>query len=347
MPSVQGKRASFKKGQKVCINLGYVTDEGDAVLDFKAGQITRGEKFTDPVTNEIIFYYDVLIPDYNKGVETRFEESYLLKYNADLIHGVLTPEADAIRLYCMDVAKAKWEIDRQTVVPTQLRLTIPPSLKQMVLDDYDLIMHQGKILPLPRPAHSKPSVSELIRDWQVFRKDEEEEDLCLKIDEISDKLIEYFDLSLRQFLLFQPEVAACDLALASSHHSEENLMPSDIYGAEHLVRLIVKLPELVPTVLMSSPGNAQFIITVEEEINDLLAWAIDESRTENLLAAKEEYIVNPHWTPPPVVATTGVTTPGSKKGGKSEAEQQGQEHENEGEEKAMEEDGEEPTAAVE
>jgi mortality factor 4-like protein 1 len=217
-----------------------------------------------------------------------------------------------------------------------MRLTIPPSLKKMVLDDYDLIMHQGKILPLPRPAFSKPSVTQLIRDWQIFRKIDEEEELCLQIDEISDKLIEYFDLSLRQFLLYQPEVAACDLALATTGE-----VPSQIYGAEHLVRLIVKLPQLVPVVLMSSPGNAQYIITVEGELGDLLAWATEDTRKENLIAAPEEYILNPHWTPP-VIATTGgaLNTPGAKKGGKG-----GVQQENEGEGKAMDEDGDEPAVA--
>jgi hypothetical protein len=341
MPSAQPKtRASFKKGQRVCINVGYITDEGQSVLDFKAGTVTRGEKYTDPETHAVIFFYDVLIPGYNKDAESRFEEGELLRYNADLINNVLTPESHAIRLYCKEVAEARWHMDRQTVVPPQLRLTIPPSLKQMVLDDFDLIMHQGKILPLPRPAHSRPSVAELIRDWQVFRKDEEEEELCIKIDEISDKLIEYFDLSLRQSLLFQPEVTACDVALAAT----SDLAPSDIYGAEHLVRLIVKLPELVPTVLMSSPGNAQFVITVEEEIGDLLAWLIEDVRRENLLASKEEYLINPHWTPPPVIApTSGEKPPGAKRGRKSEA--QKEKSKEGGEEKAMEVDGEEEGVA--
>ncbi|KAG7672542.1 putative Protein MRG2 [Nannochloris sp. 'desiccata'] len=333
MPSAQGKRARFKKGQKVLFPEPYTTEDGDVDHLWHAGQITRGEKFTDPETNQIIFYYDVLIPNLNKGAESRYQEEELYKYNADLIHGVPSAEADDIRAYARAATETKRILERHSVIPPQLRLTIPPSLKQMVLDDYDLIMHQGKILPLPRPAHSKPSVTQLIRDWQVFRKIDEEEELCLQIDEISDRLIDYFDLSLRQFLLFQPEVAACDLALSTT-----GKVPSQIYGAEHLVRLIVKLPELVPVVLMSSPGNAQFIITVEEEIGDLLAWATDDTRKQNLISAKEEYIVNPHWTPP-VIATIGgaMTTPGAKKGGK------GGVHQENGDEKmGMEENGEEP-----
>jgi MRG len=336
MPSAPGNRARFKKGQKVLFPEPYTTEDGDFDHLWHAGQITRGEKYTDPETNQIIFYYDVLIPNLNKGIESRYQEDELYKYNADLIHGVFSPEADDIRAYARAATEAKRMMERHTIIPPQLRLTIPPSLKQLVLDDYDLIMHQGKILPLPRPAHSKPSVAQLIRDWQVFRKLDEEEELCVQIDEISDKLIEYFDLSLRQYLLFQPEVTACDLALSSLGEA-----PSQIYGAEHLVRLIVKLPELVPVVLMSSPGNAQFIITVEDEIGDLLAWATDETRQEILLSTKEDYIINPHWTPPPVIAPTALTTPGAKKGGKGGA----QENEN-GEEKAMEEDAEDAAAAV-
>ena len=336
MPSDKGKRARFKKGQKVIIAQSYPSEDGGLELTYHLGQITRGEKYTDPETHQATFYYDVHIPDYNKGAEARFEENELMKYDVNLLTGDVSAEADAARARALEAAEAKQQMERQTIVPPQLRLTIPPSLKQMILDDHDLITHQGRILPLPRSNHSKPSVAQLIRDWQEFRKLEEPEALCLQIDEISDKLIEYFDLSLRQFLLFQPEVAACDLALEST-----GLVPSQMYGAEHLVRLIVKLPDLVPVVLMSTPGNAQFIIIVEDEIGDLLAWATEETRTGNLFSTKEDYIANPHWTPPPVIAATGpgtLITPGSK----SKKRKAGSQEET-GEEKAMEveEEGEE------
>ena len=65
-----------------------------------------------------------------------------------------------------------------------------------------------------------------------------------QIGEVAEGLLSYFDNALQQLLLYQAEAATCKAAL------EGGAAPADVYGAEHLLRLFVKLPELVPVVMM-------------------------------------------------------------------------------------------------
>jgi hypothetical protein len=55
-------------------------------------------------------------------------------------------------------------------------------------------------------------------------------------------LVAYFDKALSHCLLFPSERAQARAALGGG------ALPSSVYGAEHLLRLFVKLPELLPQV---------------------------------------------------------------------------------------------------
>lgn len=58
--------------------------------------------------------------------------------------------------------------------------------------------------------------------------------------QIVDGLKTYFDKTLRPMLLYPEEIAQARKAL------EGGKSPSSVYGAEHLLRLFVKLPEILP-----------------------------------------------------------------------------------------------------
>lgn len=64
---------------------------------------------------------------------------------------------------------------------------------------------------------------------------------------------------------------------------------ADVYGAEHLVRLFVKLPELVAVPMMALPEDAKYILTVEEHIEDLMGYMIDSRHKDRLFASSGEY----------------------------------------------------------
>ena len=71
---------------------------------------------------------------------------------------------------------------------------------------------------------------------------------------------------------------------------EKNVVPADAYGAEHLIRLFVKLPDLVSVPMMALPDDARYILTVEEHIHDLMRYMSDSKTKGKIFSAPEEYV---------------------------------------------------------
>lgn len=65
--------------------------------------------------------------------------------------------------------------------------------------------------------------------------------------------------------------------------------PTDVYGAEHLVRLLVKLPELVCVRMMALPENARYIVMAEDVIQDLMSYLSQPDQYETLFAPPQAY----------------------------------------------------------
>ena len=312
-------RARYKKGQKCLHFQALQQDDGEDKIIFRPATITKAEKRINPETRQGVYFYWIQYMEDNSYAE--IEEKELTKYNEALISGKESDVADDLRQVAQDVVEEKRRKERINEIPSQLRIRVPPVLKKIVLDDHDLITEQGKILPLPRPTHSRPSVAEIIEGWKTFRQLDEDEVICAQTEEIAAGLLSYFDSALRYCLLYPHEVAACDAALQLG---AGGIAPSEVYGSEHLARLIVKLPELISVVLMVGSGDAQKVITLEDEVEDFLAYMTAEEETRNrLFSAVHEYVENPDWvpTPPPpppqiaqshAVAVERNTTPTAK-----------------------------------
>lgn len=228
-----------------------------------------------------------------------------LQYDASLLDGGTSVAADE----AVANKKRKAELEAEAIrhqklladIPLQLRLRIPAPLKKVVLDDHERVTQKGLALRLPRSKDDKPSVADIIKEWQESRSNEEEsaekEVDQEAVAQVATGLISYFDNALRQFLLYQAEVPLYDAALQGG-----KLAPSDVYGAEHLLRLFIKLPELVPVVMMCTHGDAQHVLTMEEQVHDLMNSLTDEDRQGVLFAGEEDYEKNEHWVPPPVLS---------------------------------------------
>ncbi|KAK2660217.1 hypothetical protein Ddye_006750 [Dipteronia dyeriana] len=115
-----------------------------------------------------------------------------------------------------------------------VNLQIPPTLKKQLVDDCESITHLGKLVKLPR----SPNVVEILNKYCDYRskKDGLGAD---STEEIVKGLQCYFDKALPVMLLYKSERQQCEDAVAAGHS------PSTIYGAEHLLRLFVKLPEFL------------------------------------------------------------------------------------------------------
>ncbi len=66
--------------------------------------------------------------------------------------------------------------------------------------------------------------------------------------------------------------------------------PCDVFGGEHLVRLLVKLPELVPVAHMS-PAH---ILALEARLHELMGMMCELKNQGKFFSTAEEYKPNPH-----------------------------------------------------
>jgi len=277
-------RALFKKGQK-CLTPRFEVDYGgEDRIYFEQGEVMRAEKrVLDDNGEESMYFYLIKFSGSKKATEVWMEEPDLFKYDVDLLHDVSTEATLEAKRRAWRIYKEKKEQMRMIDVPEHLRLRVPPRMKKELYDEYVSVVESGQILPLPRA----PTVSDIVKNWnqKVVEEVESMSDETREAVAIVVKnLLEYFNLGLRQFLLYRSEVPLYDKVIV-----EGKKEPADVYGAEHLVRLLVKLPELVCVRMMALPENAKYIVMAEDVIQDLMSYLSQPEQLETLFAPSQEY----------------------------------------------------------
>lgn len=156
-----------------------------------------------------------------------------------------------------------------------LELDLPPLLKKQLLEDYACIVEQGKRLPLPRNPSVEQVLQRYVVDAQQHRGSSEgEEELALG-------LRTYFDKALQVVLLYRGEREQAVEALADGR------VASCVYGAEHLLRLFIKLPELMAVAVATEQQAANVSVMVQ----DLMVWMSDNA--SSLFMSRDGYL-EPH-----------------------------------------------------
>lgn len=110
-------------------------------------------------------------------------------------------------------------------------------MKLKLIDDWERVTREKKLVPLPR----EPNITSLLDDFvQAKAKRSTHERLYV---EVCDGMRSYFNQSLGSILLYKYETKQFRDATRTDAKKATALV--DIYGAEHLLRLFVKLPELL------------------------------------------------------------------------------------------------------
>jgi MRG len=111
-----------------------------------------------------------------------------------------------------------------------IKLTVPDSLKALLVDDWENVTKNQQLVPLPR----NPTVVQILQKYResIPKKREGSADADV-FDEVIAGLKLYFDRSLGTILLYRFERQQY-MEIRKEHPNKE---PSEIYGAEHLLRL--------------------------------------------------------------------------------------------------------------
>lgn len=123
-----------------------------------------------------------------------------------------------------------------------VKIQIPSTLKKQLVDDWEFVTKHDKLVTLPR----SPTVDDILTKYLEYRA-KKDGMITDSVGEILKGLRCYFDKALPMMLLYKKERQQYQESVI------DNVSPSTIYGAEHLLRLFVKLPELLA------------YVTIEEE----------------------------------------------------------------------------------
>lgn len=185
-----------------------------------------------------------------------------------------------------------------------IRIPIPDTLKGLLVDDWENVTKSLLLVPLPHPHPITTILSDYTASEATKRRPGSADADVL--EEVVQGIKEYFDKSLGRILLYRferqqwleiherisKENATTTTKLSSSppqttsatetkdptkdtttttepdHSNLTAKSPSDIYGAEHLCRLFVSMPELIAQTNM----DAQSVARLREELAKVTAW---------------------------------------------------------------------------
>ncbi|KAM0169246.1 hypothetical protein ACHAPF_010183 [Botrytis cinerea] len=164
-----------------------------------------------------------------------------------------------------------------------INLVIPDHIKAILVDDWENVTKNQQLVPLPH----KKSVDQILNDWLEFEKPKRpvgsaQADI---LEEIVAGLKEYFERCLPRILLYRFERQQhMDFRELWDDDSYQQSSACDTYGAEHLCRLLVTLPELIAQTNM----DLQSVNRLREELSKLTNWIGKNAK---------DYFVNEYETP--------------------------------------------------
>ncbi|XP_022751244.1 protein MRG1 isoform X2 [Durio zibethinus] len=138
-----------------------------------------------------------------------------------------------------------------------VKIQIPSTLKKQLVDDWEFVTQQDKLVKLPR----SPNVDDILTKY-LENRSKKDGIMTDSIGEILKGIRCYFDKALPVMLLYKKE--------RQQYHEVvlDDVSPSTIYGAEHLLRLFVKFPELLAYVNIEE----ETLTSLQQKLMDFLKF---------------------------------------------------------------------------
>jgi len=158
----------------------------------------------------------------------------------------------------------------------EMKLNVPETLKVLLVDDWEAVTKNNQLVSLPRT----PNVVELLEEFKNYvlaEKPTHLKDPPILLPTIIAGLQTYFDRALGANLLYRferPQYAEIRKKYVTGPTvivGQEKEM-SAIYGAEHLLRMLVSLPQMVA----SSNMDSESVGLVRDYANELMLYMTKE-----------------------------------------------------------------------
>lgn len=171
--------------------------------------------------------------------------------------------------------------DENYISRVDVKITIPDDLKQWLIDDWDQVTRQKQLVPIPRKKNIKEILDEYIKSRSTHSDDGLKPGV---VQEVSDGIQEYFNVMLGTQLLYKFERTQYGDVLTE----HMNLPMSHLYGAEHLLRLFVKLGSALSFSSLDEK-SVQFVVTHIQDFLEYLSKNADSLFTTDYETATPEY----------------------------------------------------------
>jgi len=159
---------------------------------------------------------------------------------------------------------------QQAPLKPKVKVILATALKKELIKQHEALAH-NRVLKLPREpaAHT---VQSLFSDYEVeaiakARTPKQIE----RAKEIVAGLKRYFDAALQKALLYEKEKKYYDLAVAKND-ALKSKPASEICGAEHLLRLYVKLPDFIPVEAFVGEKGEKEAQLIGHQLGETLRW---------------------------------------------------------------------------
>ncbi|EOY15821.1 MRG family protein, putative isoform 5, partial [Theobroma cacao] len=150
-------------------------------------------------------------------------------------------------------------LEEKSAVPSEkiVSIQLPLTLRKQLVNDCEFITHLGKLVKLPRI----PTVEDILKMYLDYRS-KKDGTVTDSVQEIFKGIRVYFNKALPVMLLYKSERQQYDDTIT------EDICPSTVYGAEHLLRLFVKLPEL----LVRADIEEETLLELQQKLVDFLKF---------------------------------------------------------------------------
>lgn len=160
----------------------------------------------------------------------------------------------------------------------EIRIKLPDELKNWLVDDWDLITRQKKLVEIP----ARKTVQQILDDYVQSKKGAKAKES--QVVEVTAGIKEYFDTMLNCQLLYKFEKPQYAKIVKES---PEDALMSSVYGAIHLVRLFVRLGQM----LVYSDLDEKDITVLLTHIHDFLKYMA----RSNLFNVNDYHVAPPEY----------------------------------------------------